>query len=125
MSKLLYVEDNADNVYMLTHRLERKGYQVIVAGDGAEAIELARQETPALILMDLSLPVMDGWEATRRLKADGTTQSIPIVALSAHAMAEDRERALAAGCDAYETKPVNFPQLLETITRLLDKDETA
>lgn len=113
--KVLYVEDNEDNVYMLTSRLRRKGYEVLVAGDGETAIDMARRESPALILMDLSLPVLDGWEATRRLKAGPDTRQIPVIALSAHAMPGDREKALAAGCDDYDTKPVDFPRLLEKI----------
>ena len=120
MPKLLYVEDNPDNVYMLTQRLSRRGFDVVVAGDGAEALALVRQEAPDLILMDLSLPELDGWEATRRLKADAATRDLPVIALSAHAMADDRDKALHAGCDAFETKPVDFPRLLDTIARLLE-----
>jgi len=119
MTKLLYVEDNEDNVYMLTRRLKRKGYEVLVASDGAEGIELARAQAPALILMDLSLPVLDGWEATRRLKADPATSGIPVIALSAHAMAGDRDAALAAGCDDFDTKPVDLDRLLGKIAALL------
>jgi CheY-like chemotaxis protein len=119
MPKILYVEDNEDNVYMLSSRLTRRGYEVIIANDGAEALEAARRASPSLILMDLSLPVMDGWEATRRLKADKETKRIPIIALSAHAMAGDRERAMAAGCDDYDTKPIDFSRLLEKIRNLL------
>lgn len=119
MAKILYVEDNEDNVYMLSARLSRQGYQVIVANDGVQALEAARSACPALILMDLSLPVMDGWEATRRLKADKETSGIPVIALSAHAMPGDRERAIAAGCDDYDMKPIDFPRLLQKIRSLL------
>ena len=119
MAKILYVEDNEDNVYMLSARLSRQGYQVIVASDGLQALEAARSACPALILMDLSLPVMDGWEATRRLKADKETSGIPVIALSAHAMPGDRERAIAAGCDDYDMKPIDFPRLLQKIRSLL------
>ncbi len=119
MTKILYVEDNEDNVYMLTRRLERKGYEVIVATDGAQGVALASSESPALILMDLSLPVLDGWEATRRLKASAETRNIPVIALSAHAMAADARRALAAGCDDFDSKPVEFKRLLGKIEALL------
>ncbi len=119
MTKILYVEDNEDNVYMLSRRLRRKGYKIMVAVDGAQGIEMARAESPALILMDLNLPVLDGWEATRRLKADPATEAIPVIALSAHAMAGDREKALAAGCDDFDTKPIELGRLLGKITALL------
>jgi CheY-like chemotaxis protein len=119
MTKILYVEDNDDNVYMLKSRLERRGYTVCVATDGEQGMEMARSEAPALIIMDLSLPTVDGWEATRRLKSDEETRGIPIVALSAHAMVGDRESALEAGCDDYDTKPVEFQRLLEKIEALL------
>ncbi len=119
MTKILYVEDNEDNVYMLTRRLARRGYEVIVAGDGQQGLDLANSEAPALILMDLSLPVMDGWEATRRLKAAEETRDIPVIALSAHAMAGDSDKALAAGCDDFDTKPVEFQRLLSKIEALL------
>ena len=119
MTKILYVEDNEDNVYMLTRRLSRKGYDIVAAGDGAKGIEMARAELPALILMDLSLPVLDGWEATRQLKADPETQNIPVIALTAHAMAGDREKALAAGCDDFDTKPVELDRLLGKMAALL------
>jgi two-component system, cell cycle response regulator DivK len=121
MTRILYVEDNEDNVYMLRRRLERKGIEVIVAKDGAEGIETAEREHPDLILMDLSLPVIDGWEAARRLKEVPATRAIPIIALSAHAMAGDRERALAAGCDDYDTKPVDLKSLLAKIEALLER----
>ncbi|MEM7482359.1 MAG: response regulator [Acidobacteriota bacterium] len=119
MPKILLVEDNEMNRDMLTRRLSRKGYVVAVAVDGQEALDAARGEAPDLILMDMSLPVIDGWEATRRLKANPETQTIPVVALTAHAMAEDREKALAAGCDDYDTKPVEFKRLLGKISALL------
>jgi CheY-like chemotaxis protein len=104
---------------MLSRRLKKRGYEVTIAVDGAEGLEKARSDSPELILMDMSLPVIDGWEATRQLKADDATRGIPVVALTAHAMTTDREKALAAGCDAYETKPVELPRLLETIEKLL------
>ncbi len=119
MPKILLVEDNEINRDMLSRRLARKGYEVTVAVDGAEAIAQARSARPDLVLMDLHLPVLDGWEATRQLKRDAQTQSIPVIALTANALTGDREKALAAGCDEYETKPVNLPQLLEKITLLL------
>ncbi|MEE8217175.1 MAG: response regulator [Acidiferrobacterales bacterium] len=121
MTKILYIEDNEDNIYMLSQRLGRKGYEVIVARDGSQGVAMARSETPALILMDLSLPELDGWEATRQLKSSPETQAIPVIALSAHAMAGDRDRALAAGCDEYDSKPVDLPRLLEKIETLLGK----
>lgn len=119
MSKILYVEDNEDNVFMLITRLRRKGFEVVVARDGAEGINIAHTEHPDLILMDLSLPVLDGWEATRRLKASPETKSIPIIVLTAHAMAGDREKAVAAGADEYDTKPVRLPELLAKIEGFL------
>jgi len=115
MSRILLVEDNAMNRDMLMRRLMRKGYEILVAEDGAQAIEAAREEQPDLILMDMSLPEIDGWEATRRIKADAATRAIPIIALTAHAMAGDRARALEAGCDDYEAKPVDFARLIEKI----------
>lgn len=117
--KVLYIEDNEDNVFMLVNRLGRRGYEVLVAADGREGLELARRAGPALILMDLSLPVIDGWEAARQLKASEATRHIPIIALSAHAMPGDREKALAAGCDDYDTKPIDLPRLLRKIEALL------
>lgn len=120
-SQILYVEDNEDNVYMLTRRLKKKGFEIAVAGDGAAGIEMAQSLRPALILMDLSLPVIDGWEATRRLKADEATRNIPVIALTAHAMDGDREKALAAGCDDFDTKPVNLARLLAKIEAALSK----
>ena len=122
MAKILYVEDNEDNVYMLTRRLRRNGHEVIVAADGEQGLAMARAEAPALILMDLRLPAMDGWEATRRLKATPETRDIPIIALSAHVMAGDKEKALAAGCDDYETKPIDFTRLLAKMAALLPED---
>lgn len=123
MAKLLIVEDNEMNRDMLTRRLERKGFTTVVAVDGVEGIAMARSEAPDLILMDMSLPVLDGWEATRRLKAAQETRTIPIIALTAHAMESDRERALRAGCDEYDSKPIEFPRLLEKIATLLDSSE--
>jgi CheY-like chemotaxis protein len=120
VAKILIVEDNEMNRDMLARRLARRGYEVLVAVDGAEGIASAQKQVPDLILMDMSLPVVDGWEAARRLKADPGTASIPIVALTAHAMAGDRNKALNAGCDAYQTKPVELPRLLETMQELLD-----
>lgn len=125
MTKILYVEDNEDNVYMLSRRLGRKGYEIVVAGDGAQGIEMARAESPALILMDLNLPVLDGWAATRQLKADPATKEIPVIALSAHAMAGDREKALGAGCDDFDTKPIEMSRLLGKITTLLGEEPAA
>jgi two-component system, cell cycle response regulator DivK len=122
MPKILYIEDNEDNFYMLSNRLKRRGYELIAATDGESGIALAQSEAPALILMDLSLPVMDGWEATRRLKASPETRHIPVIALSAHSMSGDREKALAAGCDEFDTKPVDLPRLLEKIAALLARE---
>ena len=119
MTKILYVEDNEDNVFMLTRRLTKRGYDVVVAGDGEQGVARATEEQPALIIMDLSLPVLDGWEATRRLKSNPATQNIPVIALSAHAMPGDAEKALAAGCDDYDTKPVEMKRLLSKISALL------
>ena len=121
MVKILYIEDNEDNLYMLSNRLMRRGYEVVLARDGEQGIAMAGSEAPALILMDLSLPVIDGWEATRRLKTEPLTRNIPVIALSAHAMAGDREKAIAAGCDDYDTKPVELPRLLEKIAALLGR----
>ena len=116
--KILYVEDNDDNVYMLKNRLSRAGFTVIVATDGTQGLTMATSEQPDLILMDLTLPDIDGKEATRRIKADPATKSIPVIALTAHAMAGDKEMALAAGCDDFDTKPVDMPRLLEKIDAL-------
>ena len=121
MTRILYVEDNDDNIYMLTRRLRRKGYDVVVATDGEKGVEMSLSAAPSLILMDLSLPVVDGWEAAKRIKSAPETRNIPIVALSAHAMEGDRENAIAAGCDDYDTKPVDFARLLAKIETLLSK----
>ncbi len=115
MPRILLVEDNEMNLDMLSRRLERRKFEVLAAEDGQAGIEMAAAEQPDVILMDMSLPVIDGWEATRRLKADPATAGIPIIALTAHAMAEDRKKALAAGCDDYDTKPVEFKRLLRKI----------
>jgi CheY-like chemotaxis protein len=119
MAKILLVEDNEMNRDMLARRLARRGYQVVVALDGAEGLQLAEAETPDLILMDMSLPVVDGWEATRQLKAQPATQAIPIIALTAHAMSGDREKAMAVGCNDYDTKPIEFARLMDKIQALL------
>jgi CheY-like chemotaxis protein len=119
-SKILLVEDNEMNRDMLSRRLERRGFQVVMAVDGLQGVEIARREMPALILMDMSLPVMDGWEATRSLKSDAATRSIPIIALTAHAMASDEQKAREAGCDDFDTKPIDLPRLLEKIQRFLN-----
>jgi len=119
MSKILLVEDNEMNRDMLTRRLERKGFEIVIAVDGQAGIDMASSASADIILMDLSLPVIDGWEATRRLKADAATQSIPVIALTAHAMAGDEQKALEAGCDDYDTKPVNLNRLLGKIDKLL------
>jgi len=122
--KLLYVEDNDDNLYMLTLWFDvAGGYEIVSAPDGAAGIAMATAELPDLILMDLNLPEIDGWEATRRLKADPATRDIPIIALTAHAMAGDREKALATGCDEFETKPIDFDRLLPKVERLIDAKE--
>ena len=115
MPTILVVEDNEMNRDMLCRRLERKGYSVLVAQDGAEGLAVARSRSPDLIIMDLSLPQVDGWEATRRLKADDVTTDIPVIALTAHAMSTDKDRALAAGCDDFDTKPIDFTRLLQKI----------
>jgi two-component system cell cycle response regulator DivK len=120
MARILLVEDQEMNRDMLSRRLKKRGYEVSMAVDGAEGVEKARSEAPDLILMDMSLPVMDGWEATRTIKGDEATRAIPVVALTAHAMSTDREKAMEAGCDAYETKPVDLPRLLETMEKLLE-----
>ena len=118
--KILLVEDNEMNRDMLARRLNRRGYEVVIAVDGREGVDLARAELPDVILMDMSLPVLDGWEATRILKADSATHSIPVMGLTAHAMAGDREKCFEAGCDAYGTKPVDFAELIETIGKLTE-----
>ena len=119
MAKILLVEDNEMNRDMLSRRLERKGYQIVIAVNGQQAIDFAAAEKPDLILMDMSLPVMDGWEATRRLKAGAATKQIPIIALTAHAMPEDERKSREAGCDDYDTKPIELPRLLEKMDALL------
>jgi CheY-like chemotaxis protein len=119
--KILYVEDNEDNVYVLKNRLTRAGFSVVIAPDGAQAVTMATAEQPDLILMDLSLPVLDGWEATRRIKAAPETRHIPVIALTAHAMAGDREKAIGAGCDDFDTKPVEMPRLLGKIQALVKR----
>jgi two-component system response regulator len=121
MSKILLVEDNEMNRDMLARRLQKRGYELIVAVDGLLAVSMTQQEKPDLVLMDMSLPGLDGWEASRRLKADPATAKIPIIALTAHAMAEDREKALAAGCNEFETKPVDLASLLAKMEALLGK----
>ena|SRR5262245_4909376 len=121
MTKVLYVEDNEDNVYVLKNRLTRKGYTVLIASDGAEGVSMAASEQPQVILMDLSLPVLDGWEATRRIKAADGTRHIPVIALTAHAMTGDKEKALAAGCDDFDTKPVEIDRLIGKIQALAGK----
>ena len=121
MTKILLVEDNEMNRDMLSRRLIRKGYEVVMALDGHQAVEMASGENPDLIIMDMSLPVIDGWEATRRLKAMPETRNVPVIALTAHAMAGDREKALAAGCDEFDTKPVEFERLLGKMRHLLKR----
>jgi two-component system cell cycle response regulator DivK len=125
MTKVLLVEDNEMNRDMLSRRLIRRGFQVVFAIDGQQGIDLAHSERPDIIIMDMSLPVIDGWEATRRLKADDTTRSVPVIGLTAHAMSGDREKAIEAGCDDYDTKPVELERLIGKIERLLStaKDE--
>jgi CheY-like chemotaxis protein len=120
MAKILLVEDNEMNRDMLSRRLERKGFQVVMAVDGQQGLDMAASEGPDLILMDMDLPVIDGWEATRRVKAGEGTRGIPVIALTAHAMIGDRDKALAAGCDDYDTKPIDFPRLLGKIETLLN-----
>ncbi|MCU0513289.1 MAG: response regulator [Anaerolineae bacterium] len=119
MPRILLVEDNEMNLDMLSRRLERRQFEVLIAMDGAQGVEMTRQHRPDLILMDMSLPIMDGWEATRRIKGDPALAHIPIIALTAHAIAGDRERCLAAGCNEYESKPVKFPRLLTKIEQML------
>ena len=119
MTKILYVEDNEDNVYMLSRRLKRKGFEIVVAVDGEQGVEMASSEKPDLILMDLSLPKMDGWTATKRIKSNNDLKSIPIIALSAHAMEEHKQRAIESGCNDYDTKPVDIERLLSKISAQL------
>ena len=118
--KILYVEDNPDNIYMLSRRLKKKGFEIIIAGDGQEGIDMAKEEKPDLILMDLSLPTMDGWTATKKIKGMNEIKEIPIIALSAHAMPEHRARALKAGCSDYDTKPVDIKRLLGKIGQYIE-----
>ncbi|HEY3417775.1 MAG TPA: response regulator [Armatimonadota bacterium] len=125
MVKILLVEDNEMNLDMLSRRLQRRGYQVVTAVDGQQGITVAAAEMPDLILMDMSLPVLDGWEATRRLKQDAAMRAIPVIALTAHAMAGDREKAMDAGCDDYDSKPIDFARLLEKIERLMAGSPTS
>ena len=122
MARILIVEDNEMNRDMLSRRLQRKGFEISIAVDGQEGVDKATAEIPDLILLDMSLPIMDGWEAAERLKSDSGTSGIPIIALTAHAMQGDREKALEAGCDEYDTKPVNLKRLLEKINDLLGAD---
>ena len=122
MPRILLVEDNEMNRDMLSRRLKRRGYEVSIAVDGAEGVEMTSSEVPDLILMDMSLPVMDGWEATRNIKADPATKSIPVIALTAHAMSGDRQKALDAGCDDYDTKPIELSRLLSKIQTFLGND---
>ena len=124
MAKILLVEDNEMNWEMLSERLTMRGFDVVIAIDGVQGLAMAQSETPDLILMDISLPEIDGLEATKRLKALPQTSQIPIIILTSHAMSGDRERALKSGCDDYDTKPINFPQLLEKMNRLLKKRQT-
>ena len=119
MAKILIVEDNEMNRDMLSRRLSRKGFEVAIAEDGASGVDMATSESHDLILMDMSLPIIDGWEATQKIKANESTSKIPIIALTAHAMESDREKALAAGCDDYDTKPVELPRLLDKINHLI------
>ena len=123
--RILYVEDNDDNIYVLKNRLGRAGFTLLVARDGATGVAMATTERPDLILMDLSLPVMDGWEATRQIKGTPELRHIPVIALTSHAMVGEREKALAAGCDDFDTKPVELPRLLEKIRALLPKGDAS
>jgi two-component system cell cycle response regulator DivK len=125
MTKILLVEDNEENRDMLSRRLTRRGYKVVIAMDGEQGVTMTQSEVPDLILMDMDLPVLNGWEATRQLKAASATQAIPIIALTAHAMVGDRKKALEAGCDDYDTKPVEFLRLLEKIEAFLGKETTS
>jgi len=121
MAKILLVEDNEMNRDMLSRRLERRGYTIVMAEDGQQGVDMARTDSPDIILLDMSLPVIDGWEAARQIKAQPESKDIPVIALTAHAMAGDKEKALQAGCDDYDTKPVELPRLLGKIQALLDK----
>ncbi|HTI71540.1 MAG TPA: response regulator [Candidatus Limnocylindria bacterium] len=124
MQKILLVEDNEMNRDMLSRRLERRGFQIVMAVDGAQGVSMAQTENPDLILMDMSLPVMDGWTATRTLKDAEATRGIPVIGLTAHAMAGDREKCMEAGCDDYDTKPIELARLMEKITAQLEKKKT-
>ena len=124
MAKILIVEDDPTNREVQVRRMQWAGYQVITAANGLEGVKFARSEHPNLILMDMSIPIMDGWEATRRLKSSPVTRHIPIIALTAHAVAGDREKCLAAGCDEYESKPIKFPELMAKINKILGIQET-
>ena len=123
MATILIVEDNEMNLDMLSRRLEKRGHQILIATDGASGVEKAQGSLPNIILMDMSIPIMDGWEATRRLKSSPVTRHIPIIALTAHAVAGDREKCLAAGCDEYESKPIKFPELMAKINKILGIEE--
>ncbi|MFL5259992.1 MAG: response regulator [Hyphomicrobiales bacterium] len=122
MARILLVEDNEMNRDMLSRRLQRQGHDVLIAVDGREGVEMSKAERPDIILMDMSLPVLDGWEATRRIRADADTAALPVIALTAHAMESDRQQALAAGCDDYDTKPIDLKRLLEKIDKLLARE---
>lgn len=121
MATILLVEDNEMNRDMLSRRLLRKGYRILIAENGESGVALATSEHPDLVLMDMSLPVLDGWEATRRIKSDPATRRIPVIALTAHAMEDDRQKAMESGCDDYDTKPVELPRLIDKIERLLER----
>ena len=123
--KILYVEDNEDNIYMLERRLKRAGFDVVIARDGAQGVAMAAAELPELILMDMGLPVLDGWEATSQIKAAPQTKHIPVIALTANAMSGDREKALAAGCDDFDTKPVELPRLLAKMQALAPRESAS
>jgi two-component system cell cycle response regulator DivK len=123
MAKILLIEDNEMNRDMLSRRLQRKGYEVLLAVDGQQGVDICRAELPSLLLLDLSLPVKDGWQVAREVKADSKIKHVPIIALTAHAMADDRQRALQAGCDDYDTKPVDLPRLLAKIEKLLGAEQ--
>jgi two-component system, cell cycle response regulator DivK len=124
MPTILLVEDNEKNRDMLSRRLSRRGFEVLIAIDGEQGVRMAKTERPDLILMDMNLPVLDGWGATRQIKAEALTQSIPLIALTAHAMTGDRDKALEAGCDDYDTKPIELPRLLEKMDRLLQESKS-
>ena len=125
MPRILIVEDNEENRDALSRRLKRRGYDVVTAADGQQGVDMTRAERPDLILMDMNMPVLDGWQATRQLRADDATKDLPVIGLTAHAMAGDREKALEAGCTDYHTKPVDFPRLMGQIEELLKKSLNA